>query len=162
GNHDSPANRRGLARFDNVTVLDPGVTVVDGLRLAGIGHPAFTASNELEDDEVEALVAEEEPDVLVVHDPDQAATVLGEVPLVLAGHVHEHRVTEEDGTIVETSGSTGATGLGAFTVDTDQAYEASVLRFVDGRLRAIDAVSLQGTNGDFRLDRQLFEPPDEV
>jgi Icc-related predicted phosphoesterase len=171
GNHDSPANRRGMARFDNVTVLDPGVVTIDGLRIAGIGHPAFTATNEMEDEEVvdavtsqhaevEALVEAEAPDVLAVHDPRQADTVLGAVPLVLAGHTHEQRIDEEDGTIVTTSGSTGATGLGSFTVDTDLAYEADVLRFVDGRLRSIDSVSLQGTDGDFRLDRRIFPVDD--
>jgi hypothetical protein len=45
-------------------------------------------------------------------------------------------------------------------VDTDLAYEADVLRFVDGRLRSIDSVSLQGTDGDFRLDRRIFPVDD--
>jgi Icc-related predicted phosphoesterase len=168
GNHDSDANRRGLARFDGVTVLDPGTVTVGDVRIAGIGHPAFTASNELDDEavqaavqdqqpEVESLVAAEQPDILAVHDPDQADIALGEVPLVVAGHVHEHRVEEHGGTVLATSGSTGATGLGSFTVDTDLAYEAEVLRLVDGRLRSIDAVALRGTNGEFRIDRQVFD-----
>lgn len=167
GNHDSDVNRRALADFDNITVLDPGVTAVRDVRIAGIGDPSFTATNELEDEdvaadlmaqqpEVEALVAESTPDLLAVHNPRQADSVIGAVPLVVAGHVHEHRVEEEDGTILTTAGSTGATGLGSFTVDTDLAYEASVLRFVDGRLRGIDAVSLRGTGGEFRLDRRVF------
>ena len=168
GNHDSDRNRRGLARFDNVTVLDPGVESVLDVRIAGIGDPSFTATNEIDDDdvaanleaqqpEVEALVEESSPDVLAVHDPRQADSVLGEVPLVLAGHVHEHRVeVGEDGTILTTAGSTGATGLGSFTIDADLAYEATILRFVDGRLRGLDAVSLRGTDGEFRLDRRVF------
>jgi Icc-related predicted phosphoesterase len=170
GNHDSPANRRRIARFDGVTVLDPGAATVAGLRIAGIGHPSFTATNERDDDEVaadvdaqhdevEELVAGADPDVLAVHDPHQADTVVGEVPVVMAGHIHEHRLEQVDGTVITTSGSTGATGLGSFTVDTDLPYDAEVLRFVDARLRSVDAVSLQGTNGDFRLDRVVLDLP---
>lgn len=175
GNHDSDVNRVALGASDAITLLDPGVTTVEGVRIAGIGDPSFTASNELDDEdiaadleaqhpEVEALVAESDPDVLAVHNPRQADTVLGEVPLVVAGHVHEHRVDErDDGTVITTAGSTGATGLGSFTVDTDLAYEATVLRFVDGRLRGLDAVSLRGTGGEFRLDRRVFPPlPEEA
>ncbi len=171
GNHDSARNRIGLARFENVTVLDPGGVTIGDVRIAGIGHPVFTATNELEEDEiaaaveaqqseVEALVDTEQPDLLAVHDPRQAEAVIGDVPLVVAGHVHEHRVDERDGTVVATSGSTGATGLGSFTVETDLPYEAELLRLVDGRLHTIDAVSLRGTGGEFRLDRRLFEAGD--
>ena len=171
GNHDSDRNRQGLTRFDNVIVLDPGTTSVRDVRISGIGDPSFTAANErdaadvaadlaAQHPEVEALVAESLPDVLAVHNPRQADTVIGEVPLVVAGHLHEHRIEELEGTILAISGSTGATGLGSFTVDTDLAYEASVLRFVDGRLRGIDAVSLRGTGGEFRLDRRVFDLDD--
>jgi hypothetical protein len=61
---------------------------------------------------------------------------------------------------VLTVGSTGATGLGSFTVDTDTPYEAEVLRFVDGDLVGIDYVTLSGTEGEFTIDRSLVEPDD--
>ncbi len=173
GNHDSDVNRVGLSRFENVTVLDPGVETVGDVRILGVGDPSFTATNELEDEDVQAnlvaqqtevadLVAETQPDVLAVHNRRQADSALGQVPLVLAGHIHEQSAEERDGSLVATAGSTGATGLGSFTVDTDLAYEASVLHFVDGRLTAIDAVSLTGTEGDFRIDRRVYGEETEV
>ena len=166
GNHDSPANRRALGRFDGVTVLDGEVADIEGIEVLGVADPNFTATNELDEEaiaenladqhpEVERLVARHDPDVLAVHNRRQADTVLGTVPLVIAGHLHEHTFAVADGTILTTAGSTGATGLGSFTVDTDLPYEASVLRFVDGQLTIVDTVALRGTGGEFHLDRRL-------
>lgn len=43
GNHDSAATQRYLGKFKNVRVLDHGEAVnVGGLRIAGIGDPAYT------------------------------------------------------------------------------------------------------------------------
>ena len=41
---------------------------------------------------------------------------VGHVPLVICGDVHERTEHEKDGTRLLTVGSTGATGLGSFTV----------------------------------------------
>jgi predicted phosphodiesterase len=166
GNHDSPRNRQGLERFDNVRVLDGEVATIRDLRILGVADPSFTATNEVDEEEVMAdleaqqpevrtLVRQAIPDVLAVHNRRQADLVLGEIPLVLAGHIHEHTVEDQEGTLVITAGSTGATGLGSFTVDTDLPYEASLLRFVDGELRIVDSISLRGTGGEFRLDRRI-------
>ena len=48
----------------------------------------------------------------MVHDPKQAAPLDGVVPLVLAGHTHERKVSElDDGTRLMVEGSTGGAGL---------------------------------------------------
>lgn len=172
GNHDSFANRGALARNDNLAVLDGEATTVAGIEVLGVGDPVFTADNDVSDDERDAALAEGslatrtlvrrfDPDILAVHDPRLARAALGEVPLVVAGHVHETRAEETDGTLVLTVGSTGATGLGSFTVDTGEAYQAQVLHFDDERLVAVDTIALRGTNGEFRIDRRLIddEPP---
>lgn len=168
GNHDSTENRRQLAQLRGIRVLDGDVVTVGGVRILGIADPTFTASNavstqEANDikasrtDEVRGQVLAGRPDVLAVHDPAQAADALGVVPVVVAGHIHQRTQRQQDGTWVFTVGSTGATGLGAFTVETQLPYDAEVLRFRDGHLVAVDHISVSGINGAFTLERQLVE-----
>jgi hypothetical protein len=55
-----------------------------------------------------------------------------------------------------TVGSTGATGLGSFTVEADSRYEAELLRFRQGRLVALDYISMDGVSGAFTIDRTVY------
>jgi predicted phosphodiesterase len=169
GNHDSEANRKTLAGVPNVELLDGRVADVGGVRILGVADPTFTASNEMNSAQAVAVKrssapavgAETEaqaPGILAVHDPTLAEAALGKVPVVVAGHVHHRSAVWRDGTLVLTVGSTGATGLGSFTVNTGSSYEAEVLRFVDGHLVAVDYVTLRGVGGSFRIDRQLIPP----
>jgi len=169
GNHDSAATRAELAELSGITVLDGAVATVGDVRILGIADPTFTASNEVSTeeaaavkaslaDEVRAAVRSERPDLLAVHDPSQAAATMGVVPVVVAGHVHERTERVEKGTLVLTVGSTGSTGLGAFTVETARSYDAQVLRFLDGELVAVDHLSVSGIDGAFTLERRLVEP----
>ena len=99
GNHDSPENRRALAGVPNIQLLDGTVAEVGGVRILGVGDPAFTATNEtstaeaavLKEQEapgVAARVQELRPDVLAVHDPLLGEASQGHVPLIVAGHTH--------------------------------------------------------------------------
>ena len=63
-----------------------------------------------------------------------------------------------DGTRLLTVGSTGATGLGSFVVDDNLAYQAQLLHFVDGELRVLDYLSLQGISGNYTIQRTVIEP----
>lgn len=168
GNHDSTENRVQLAQLDGITVLDGDVAEVGDVQILGIADPTFTASNEVSTeqaneikaaltDDVRAQVLAERPDVLAVHDPAQATETAGVVPVVVAGHVHERTEREERGTWMMTVGSTGATGLGAFAVETGRPYEAEVLRFRDRALVAVDYLSVSGVDGDFTLERRLID-----
>ncbi|MGH9085319.1 MAG: metallophosphoesterase family protein, partial [Acidimicrobiales bacterium] len=169
GNHDSPDNRAQLGALEGITVLDRTVEVVGGVRILGVPDPTFTADNEVSTaeanevkdrsaDEVRRRVRSERPDVLAVHDLRQAAESAGLVGVIAAGHVHERTMKQVDGSWMLTIGSTGATGLGSFTVDTDRAYEAEVLRFRDGVLVAVDHLSVAGVDGAFTLQRHIVEP----
>ncbi|MDP8976499.1 MAG: metallophosphoesterase family protein [Actinomycetota bacterium] len=169
GNHDSTENRAALARVPNVTVLTDDVTSVGGLRIMGVADPTFTATNEINSEEsaaarsraapaVGARVAERRPDVLAVHDRRLAEDSTGKVPLVVAGHMHRRTSQTEDGTLTLTVGSTGSTGLGTFTVDSEQSYEAQVLHFRDGRLDVLDYVTVRGVSGEFAVERQVIRP----
>ena len=169
GNHDSDEVRRALAAVPNVTVLAGSVVDIGGVRVLGVADPTFTADNRVGTAEATAekrrqtqalgrLTAARRPDVLAVHDPALAVAAAGRVPLVVAGHRHERGDEERDGTRFLTVGSTGATGLGSFTVATQLDYEAEVLHFSGGRLVALDYVVLGGIGGNFRIDRTVIEP----
>ena len=101
-------------------------------------------------------VDDRRPDVLAVHDRRLAEASSGKVPLVLAGHVHRRTSSSQDGTLTLTVGSTGSTGLGSFTVESGQAYEAEVLHFRDGRLEVVDYVTVRGVSGEFSVERQVI------
>lgn len=170
GNHDSDAVRAALGQAENVQVLD-GVTEIGGVRILGMADPTFTADNEVGPEEaaevkrraafdVARRAETERPDVLAVHDPLLAGRSMGRVPVVVAGHLHRRGNRQNGGTRVLTVGSTGATGLGSFTIEGGRAYEAQVLTFVGGRLTAVDYVSLRGIGGSFRIDRFVVDRPD--
>lgn len=168
GNHDSAAIRTALAASGVVTVLDGEVSEVGPVRILGIGDPTYTADNRLTTAEaneikrrrapsVAAAVRRNDPDVLAVHDPNQARAAVGSVPVVVAGHGHQRSSEHRDGTLVLTVGSTGATGLGSFTVETSSSYQAQVLHFDGSRLVAVDYVTVRGVTGDFEVERQVIE-----
>ncbi len=167
GNHDSDENRASLDQVENVELLDGEVTDVRGVRILGIGDPTFTATNQTDSREAAALkrakrpevadaVFEASPDVLAVHDPSQAVGAYGKVPLVVAGHVHQRATTRQGQTLVLTVGSTGATGLGSFMVESDRSYEAEILRFVNRRLVSVDRIGFSGVGGGFKVERSLL------
>ena len=172
GNHDSPENRRALAAVPNIRLLDGTVAEIGGVRILGVGDPAFTADNELNTaealtlkqeraPEVTARVIELRPDVLAVHDSVLSEAAAGHVPLIVSGHLHETTALRRNGTLVLSVGSTGATGLGSFTVDTGSPYEAELLHFVGRDLIAVDRIDLHGVGGAFRVERQLVPAPGE-
>ena len=99
--------------------------------------------------------------MLAVHDPLLGEASEGHVPLIVAGHLHKNTAVRKNGTLVLTVGSTGATGLGSFTVDTGSPYEAELLHFVGRDLVAVDRIDLHGVGGAFRVERQIVPTPGE-
>jgi predicted phosphodiesterase len=172
GNHDSDANRLALAAAPEVTLLDGEAATVGRVRILGIGDPTYTADNLITTEEANAIkfeTAEEVAgqvrsvgvDLLAVHDLRQAADLEGgEVDTVVAGHTHERSEENRNGTLLLTVGSTGATGLGTFMVESEQGYEAQVLRYRGRRLVAIDYVTLSGVSGSFEVDRRVVTDED--
>ncbi|MFK0173245.1 metallophosphoesterase [Streptomyces sp. NPDC090306] len=163
GNHDSAETQKYLEHMKNVHVLDDGHAVtVAGLRFAGIGDPQFTPdrSSTPGGDAAEALAgarlasalrdqraAGTPVDIAVTHEPAAARGTDGEVPLVLAGHLHhEGMEVMKYGTRLRTEGSTGGSGLRAVEGKYPDPIEASVL-YVDRdsrRLQAWDEIRLGG------------------
>ena len=166
GNHDSLENRAAIDAVPNVTLLDGQTVEISGVKILGVSDPTFTADNKVSTEaanqvkrdqarSVRDLVEETSPDVLAVHDPRQAIRSLGVVPVVVAGHQHKQSSTMKDGTRLLLVGSTGATGLGSFALETGQPYEAQLLRFSGGELVAVDYVSLTGIDGSFTITREF-------
>ncbi|MGW3126684.1 metallophosphoesterase family protein [Streptomyces sp. NPDC001123] len=163
GNHDSRTTQRYLSRMKNVHVLDDGrAQTIAGLRFAGIGDPQFTpdrtavlggdAAEELAGDRLATALREQRAadtpvDVAIVHEPSAARMTDGEVPLVLAGHLH-HEQTEilAHGTRLRVEGSTGGSGLRAVEGKYPDPIEASILYFDrdSHRLQAWDEIKLGG------------------
>jgi predicted phosphodiesterase len=167
GNHDSEENRAALARYANLTVLDGDVVDIAGVRVLGVPDPGYTTVGGISReaavglrnehaDEVANLVRRSRPDVLAVAGLSLADDSIGKVPLVVSGDTHERSEREEDGTRLLTVGSTGATGLGSFTVEEDRPYEAEILHLVDGRLVSLDYVTVKGEDGAFTVDRVVY------
>ncbi|MGW2050018.1 metallophosphoesterase family protein [Streptomyces sp. NPDC001858] len=163
GNHDSRVTQRYLEGMKNVHVLDDGRAVtVAGLRFAGIGDPQFTPDRSTEPGAAEtqeaagarlaqALRAQRSAgtpvDVAVAHEPSAARGTDGEVPLVLAGHLHhEEMQVMKKGTRLRVEGSTGGSGLRAVEGKYPDPIEASILYFDSDthRLQAWDEIKLGG------------------
>ncbi|CAM5630639.1 Membrane protein OS=Streptomyces aurantiogriseus OX=66870 GN=GCM10010251_06590 PE=4 SV=1 [Streptomyces aurantiogriseus] len=163
GNHDSTVTQRYLEGIKNVHVLDDGRAVtIGGLRFAGIGDPQFTpdrssvpAAEGLQEAAgarlAAALRAERAAgkpvDVAIAHEPSAARETDGEVPLVLAGHLHHNEMEVlPKGTRLRIEGSTGGSGLRAVEGKYPDPIEASILYFDRDtrRLQAWDAIKLGG------------------
>lgn len=161
GNHDSLGTQAFMARQPGVQVLDDGdVVAVAGVRFAGVGDPLYTPNKRVKTDSERnaetlraageelraAMEAQTDPvDVAVVHEPGMAGPLMGSVPLVLDGHVHERRSRVAEGTLELTQGSSGGAGLR--TLDDEKALplELSVLHFgPDGALLAVDDITIGG------------------
>ncbi|GAB2732955.1 metallophosphoesterase family protein [Streptomyces bullii] len=163
GNHDSMVTQRYLEGLKNVHVLDEGrAETIDGLRFAGIGDPQFTPdrskkpgaqqSQELAGARLASALRDQRAagtpvDVAIAHEPSAAREVDGEVPLVLAGHIHhEEMEIMKYGTRLRVEGSTGGSGLRAIEGKYPDPIEASILYFDRDtrRLQAWDAIELGG------------------
>jgi predicted phosphodiesterase len=172
GNHDSTANREALDAAPAITLLSDTMVEVRGVRILGVADPSYTADNRMTTAQanqlklnragrVRRLVREVQPDLLAVHDLRQAADIRGgDVATVVAGHSHERSEENRDGTLLLTVGSTGATGLGTFLVESAEGYEAQILRYTGRRLTAIDYVTLSGVSGSFEVDRRVVTRAD--
>ncbi|MEV6616565.1 metallophosphoesterase [Streptomyces sp. NPDC051051] len=163
GNHDSTATQAYLRNMKNAHVLDDGRAVtLAGLRFAGIGDPQFTpdrstvpgaeGTQEAAGDRLaQALRAQRAAgtpvDVAVAHEPSAARRTDGEVPMVLAGHLHRAGMEMLDkGTRLRVEGSTGGSGLRAVEGEYPDPIEASILYFDrdSRRLQAWDEIKLGG------------------
>lgn len=170
GNHDSIALQAAVAHEPNGIVLDGHAQTVAGLRIFGLGHPAFTPARGVPvDDEAFAELAasagpviaddldqlEDPVDVVAVHDDRMAEAVAGRVPLVISGHFHETVSRVVNGTLFLRIGTTGGSGAGIFR-GFDIPFSAEVLYFSneeDPRLIAYDVIEQEPDSGSLTVKR---------
>jgi predicted MPP superfamily phosphohydrolase len=170
GSHDSIALQASIAREPNGVVLDGNARTIDGLRIYGLGHPAFTPARGVAvDDEAFAELARsagpviagdlarlvDPVDVVAVHDDRMAEAVAGRVPLVISGHFHETTARVIDGTLFLRIGSTGGSGAGIFR-GLDIPFSAEILYFSRGeapRLIAYDVIEQDPDSGSLTVKR---------
>lgn len=171
GNHDSVDLRNQLAEAKNVRYADGEPVYIGTLELFGWADPTYTPDEEVdgsekaaarleEAPEVAAAVEENDPDVLLVHDPRLASGSFGLVPVILAGHTHARGLEQEGPTTLLTVGSTGATGLKAFTVEADRPYEAEVVYFAGDDPVAVDYITVGALGAEFEIERRVIESQD--
>jgi predicted phosphodiesterase len=173
GNHDSQELQDEMEALPNVVVLDGNEATVDGLRIYGLGDPAFTPNKQapVDDKELDALARSagariesdvhglpQPPDIVAVHDDRMAEAVAGVVPLVVSGHFHSESSRSLDGTLFLRGGSTGGSGVTALT-GRGTPLSAEVLHFQTGsplHLVAYDVVEQSLDTGSLSVARHLI------
>jgi predicted MPP superfamily phosphohydrolase len=179
GNHDSAATAALIAAQPNATVLDDSTVTVAGIEIAGIGDPRFTPDKSTGDDGAGDDVLQQSgkeladlidtlpapPAIAMVHDPKQAAPLDGAVPVVLAGHTHQRKVSDlHHGTLLMVEGSTGGAGLRGLQGEYPEPLTCTVL-YLDpttGVLRAYDEIRLGGLGEtEVTIQRTVVPPAGE-
>lgn len=173
GNHDPLALQAQVARLPNARVLDGGVIEVAGVRIYGMGHPAFTPSGTEEGIDPEAFEQEARaaadairedlggldapPDLVAVHDDRMVEELAGAFPLVVSGHFHRTSARVIRGTLLLRIGTTGGNGAGVFR-GLDVPFSAEVLylaRAPEVRLVAYDVIEQDPETGSLSVTRHL-------
>jgi predicted phosphodiesterase len=180
GNHDSGAIQQAVAEQKNATVLTGNMKEVGGLRIWGAGDPRFTPDKTTRDDDIGAGALTQQgqllatslhnsgltPDIVVIHDPNQARAFNGTAPLVLSGHSHK-RATHllSAGTRLFVQGSTGGAGLRGLEHEQPTPIELSVLYFnrASHRLQGWDDITIGGLGEkSAEINRSLETAPDRT
>lgn len=173
GSHDSLVLQAQVAATSNGVVLDGRSVTIAGLRIYGLGHPAFTPARGATVDAeafaemarsvgpeiLEGVETSERPvDLVAVHDDRMAEAVAGYAPDVISGHFHETRARVLDGTLYLRIATTGGSGAGIFR-GLDVPLSAEVLYFSredDPELLAYDVVEQDASTGSLTVQRHTI------
>lgn len=181
GNHDSPQSLSALQRRTGAQVIDGLITLPGGvLAMASRDpssyrlSPALASPREVDaqQEAASALLAASprRPDLLVVHNPQVAQRLRGQVPVVITGHTHVQRVDDTPGGLLLNPGSTGAAGLRGLVARREIPYGLLLLTLMPAeggggwRAVTVDAVQVYrlGSTG-FTLQRYVVDGrPDTV
>ncbi|HEX21331.1 MAG TPA: hypothetical protein ENH19_01595, partial [Actinobacteria bacterium] len=170
GNHDSPQLMEEMKKIDNVKVLDNSSVTIDGINIFGYPDP-FSATALTQQSQSSDMTAKysadlrsiykklpKKPDIVAIHNPQDAAGIVGRAKLVLSGHTHKSLIMEKKKTILENAGTTGAAGLRNFKVRAGAPYTLKLLYFQKDpvKLVAIDSITIRGVQREFVLERTYF------
>ncbi len=178
GNHDSEATVRALRANPNTVILDGDAPVtVAGLRIIGSPDPSAARRGLGNvDTPPEALKAAGErlletarssagpaPDIVCVHNPRQAEPLIGQMPLILCGHMHRAYLETRNDTVICNAGTTGGAGVRYLDRTDGVPLSAAVLTFTRSpgaaRLVSIDTVILDGSLSQYSISRRTFNAP---
>ena len=175
GNHDSQATVHAVRAHPNATVLDGQRVSLDGLTVLGLPDPSSARPGQGSVDTSDAALtaaatqllgdvkqAPDPPDIVCVHNPREAADVIGQVPLVLCGHLHRAYVETQGTTVVCNAGTTGGAGLRYFDRSEGVPLSAALLTFSRAprpRLVSIDMIVLDGSLSQYSITRHTFGNP---
>ncbi len=175
GNHDSKFTEKSVRKQKNAVVLDNQVKTVGNLRIFGIGDPRFTPDKTTRGDDVDAhqmlaygqsaaaLMPADEPDIVLVHDPNEGQAFDGRTPLILSGHTHQRSTRLlPSGTRLFIQGSTGGAGVRGLEHEKPTPVQMSVLYFdrVNHRLQGWDDITLGGLGlTSAQIERTLERSP---
>jgi predicted phosphodiesterase len=174
GNHDSLATVNLLRANPNAVILHDKAVPAAGLTFLGAPDPSASRPGQGSVDTPEgALQSASElllgayrgsvplPDVVCVHNPKQAAALIGTAKIVLCGHLHTASIEMTQRTVICNAGTTGGSGVRYFENREGVPFTAAILFFSrtpEPRLLYIDRVSLAGNFGEYSLTRKSFEP----
>lgn len=179
GNHDSRVVVEALKKVSNVVVLEGKPLTIHGVTLLGLPNPASlragvgsvdTTPQELQTGGETLLHTLQglpsPPDIVALHDPEEARPLWGYTPLILCGHEHRYYIQQERGQPTSTTPEIRAPGTGMTPVYTP-AWEtvicnagttgAAGLRYVDRK----EGVPFSCAVLTFRrVPAQASSPPD--
>ncbi len=172
GNHDSEQVTNTLKNDFGIYVLNNEVVKAGGLLIMGYGDPKGRKSFDADatTEEIDSLVErirnriskmKKTPDVLMVHNPDVAEKLAGQVPLILSGHSHRISSKMKDGTIIVVAGTTGAAGLRYMDSENRPSYSAALItarRTDDGgySFDFVDLIQMNQKTGEFQISRKSY------
>ena len=177
GNHDSRATVGAVGSFPGARILDGEVQEAGGFRILGAPDPSSRrAESGSVDSSDEQLRIEGEkllryvrgldapPDLVAVHNPKQAESLLGQARVILAGHMHSAGVEERDGSVIINAGTTGGAGVRFFDRKDGVPFTAAILGFTESlprRLAFVDQVSLDVGLGEYSITRKTIRSGSE-
>jgi predicted phosphodiesterase len=173
GNHDSQATVDAIRANPRAIVLDGPPQQVAGLTVLGIPDPSSArlgpGSVDTTPDQIKSAsdqlgtelqaAGESSVDIVSVHNPRVAASMLGKVKVVLCGHMHRASLETNQGTVVCNAGTTGAAGARYFEERKGVPLTAAILAFSrepGHRLLYVDQISLDGSLGQYSITRRTF------
>lgn len=184
GNHDSQTITAALRSAANVTVLNGQVVTFQGVTVLGLPNPAsdrlglgsvdatdsaLHANGEKLLKVVQSLASP--PDIIALHDPEEAVPLWNHVPLILFGHEHRDYIDikavpelpRTTRTVFCNAGTTGAAGFRYLEKAQGVPFSCAVLTFrrptAPGghpALRAIDMIRLSGSLGEYSITHTPF------
>lgn len=167
GNHDSPLVIEELRKKQDVYVLINDTLHIEGFEIWGIADPTSQSfdpqAKTFTLEELQALkmaVFGEDAmdiDILAVHNPSHGQPWIGQVPLILAGHMHKKSFATQGATHSISPSSTGAAGLRGLEREQSPPYGANILYFNDEQeLLGVDMMEFSTDTFGISIERILI------